>query len=305
MRTFAAGMILLLSLALRTWSCLAPANIQGVAFTDGEELNLNVIREMGTEGVDYVAEGENEQVAIRYRSHYDERATVYIGTYGLSYQEDIPLSCMGVILDPELVDDIYNPPSLSLFDFSQAVRTELEWLVAQGVLDLTQERINTITAALETAQNGGVQYWTKQKSVLAYNSWYDYDSQVGAWRSSQGGAVDGVNGAKGCGVISPEYHEFTASLSATTPVVRTKPAFRAVQVQAVLQQDGSLVVTYARPTTASATGRIVSVDGRLVKGFTIPAGIHSYQISNLNMRRMSSGVYILKLPQTRPIKITN
>ncbi|MFP4165396.1 MAG: hypothetical protein ACLFVE_15595, partial [Chitinispirillaceae bacterium] len=58
---------------------------------------------------------------------------------------------------------------------------------------------------LKDVHNGGVQYWTMQNNVLAYNSWYDYDSRMGAWRGSVGEEVDGVNGAKGCGVINPEY----------------------------------------------------------------------------------------------------
>ncbi|MFW5785575.1 MAG: hypothetical protein ACOCW1_05265 [Chitinispirillaceae bacterium] len=304
MKTITAGMILLLSLALRVWSCLAPANIQGVAFTDGEEINLDIIQELGTEGVDFLVEGEKEQIAIRYQSHYDERATVYIGKYGLSYQENIPLSCMGVILNPDLIDDIYNPPPVTLFDFSQAVRTELEWLVSEGVLDLTQEKITTIASELQDVQNGGVQYWTMQNDVLAYNSWYDYDSRVGTWRGSVGGEVDGVNGAKGCGVINPEYIEFTASLEGTTSVAETNPAFRATQAKAALQQDGSLLVTSARPTTASATGRIVTVNGRLVKEFTIPAGVRTYRIRNPNLGRMGSAVYFLELPDSHPIRIT-
>ncbi|MFP4417074.1 MAG: hypothetical protein ACLFSB_07370 [Chitinispirillaceae bacterium] len=272
-------LIVLGAIVFRGWGCLAPANMQGVAFTNEESLDLELLRSLGTEGEHYVVDGEAPQEAVRYRSHYDERAMVYVGTYGLSYQEGLALQCMGVILDPSILEGLYQPPSVEVFDFTAAVVTELQWLVEQGVIDLTDGLIDTIDSALTQASNGGIQYWTLQTDVLGYNSWYRYNEQSGVW-STKGEDVDAVRGVNGgCGVISPEFQNLEALLSSPStvaPVIRL--AGRHEQVS-VWHSASSPVLHLANPSQRPLSVKVVSINGKAVARFTIPAGAREYKMS--------------------------
>jgi hypothetical protein len=200
---------LVCAVTIRSWACLGPSNIEGVAFTADEVLNIEIIRTAGTENVNYYIDGESEPVGIRYMSHYDSRAMVFIGNYGLSYQNDIPLNCMGIILPLPDTGDHYVTVEKTEFDFAAAVITELRWLAANEVLSLTEAMIARIDSSLAKTSNGGSQYWTHTNTVLAYNSWYTYDTTEHKWAGADLGVdgvrgVSGVNGVWGCSAINPD-----------------------------------------------------------------------------------------------------
>jgi hypothetical protein len=206
-------------------ACTSPGNIEGVAFTDGEVLNLEKLEAIGTENVNYYKDGAVPHVAIRYAGHYDPRTTVYIGNYGLSYQQDVYMNCMGVVYPID--GDAYEPIDVSVFDFAEAVRVELAWLSDIGVIDLTAETIEKIDSALDASSNGGVQYWTHAETVMGYNSWYEYDDAAGVWGGGDGvyggvNSVRGVDAVKGCSVVQPESGLPPEPLG-TTGVIQRQP----------------------------------------------------------------------------------
>jgi hypothetical protein len=197
MRMRIAGFVII-SVILSAWCCVSPTNLEGVAFTAAEMLNIENLTKLGTENINYFKDGNDTAVGIRYISHYDSRAMVFVGTYGMSYQQNMPLNCMGVIFP---IDSARQKIDTIMFDFAAAVKTELEWLIAQKIVALSAETMFKIDSALSKASNGGVQYWTHAGTVLGYNSWYSYDTLMGNWGGTDG--VRGVNGVYGCSVISP------------------------------------------------------------------------------------------------------
>lgn len=299
MRTiFCACLVLLSSVVFRGWGCLAPSNLQGVAFTNEERVNIELLQSMGIEGESYLVDGKAPEVAVRYRSHYDERAMVYVGTYGLSYQEDVPLTCMGVVLDPSILQDLYQPPSVEVFDFTQAVVTEINWLVEQGILELSEETVQKIAAALGQASNGGVQYWTLQEDVLAYNSWYSYDDQNGVWGSKGARGVEGVdavNGA-GCAAISPQFETVSAPLAGASPVAPDDRGMNAERLTISPTVNGEAVFHLSRPSHKPLFARMVSLNGKVVAQFTIPAGVSRYSMDKSRLAGLGTAPCLLELP---------
>jgi hypothetical protein len=207
MRNFLRICMLFLALSGPTLPCISPANIEGVAFTAGESLDLGRLTALGIEGVNYSVDGKAPGVGIRYISHYDPQAMVYIGTYGMSYQNNLPLQCMGVVVP---VDSPYQHFDTTQFHFSRAVRRELEWLAGMQVIAISADTIRRIDSILSGGSNGGIQYWTHAGTALGYNSWYEYDTLHSSWGGGSG--VNGVDGLKtvrgvydvtGCSLVKP------------------------------------------------------------------------------------------------------
>ena len=62
-------------------ACISPVNIQGIAFTNGEDVHFQLIEGYGEEGANYLKDTEELRIAYRFRSRYDARAMVYVGNY--------------------------------------------------------------------------------------------------------------------------------------------------------------------------------------------------------------------------------
>lgn len=249
-------------------ACPSPGNIEGVAFTDGEILNPEKLEEIGTENVSYYKDGDAPHVAIRYAGHYDPRTTVYIGNYGLSYQQDVYMNCMGIVYPVD--GDAYEPIDVSVFDFAEAVRVELVWLSDIGVIRLTPEMIEAIDSALGASSNGGVQYWTHAESVMGYNSWYEYDEVSGVWGGGDGvyggvNSVRGVDGVKGCSVVQPESGLPPEQLG-PTGVSRRVPGTHSESGRGALSAGLSQRV---RGNTGKA---VFDVRGRSIRRRNLPSG---------------------------------
>jgi hypothetical protein len=174
-------------------ACPGPSNIEGVTFTNGETLNLEVLTALGEEGVHYLLDNNNGHQSVRYVSSYNAEALVYIGNYGLSYMAGMALPCMGIILPPREGSDSYTRIEREQFDFAAALCHELRWLQRTGVVGMDSPTIAAIDSTLTALGNGGLNYWTHARTVLGYNSWYTYDTVSGTW----GGTGEGVDGVKG------------------------------------------------------------------------------------------------------------
>ena len=204
------------------WCCPSPTNIEGVAFTSGEILNLNKLESLGSQNVHYFKDSTAEAIAIRYVSHYSNDAMVFIGNYGLSYQQDIKLNCMGVILDLSKLPGEYAEIDKESFNFAEAVTVELLWMKQNGIISVSDGFIQEVVDSLGKGPNGGAQYWTIQKSVLGYNSWYTKDAQSGVWGTNGVNGVYGVDGVKavrginGCSVIAADFELPPQQLGSTS-----------------------------------------------------------------------------------------
>lgn len=218
------------------WCCVSPSNIEGVAFTSQENINLTKLTSMGTNGVHFLRDSSEAGIAVRYRSHYSDDAMVFVGSYGLAYQKAVNLNCMGIIADTEKFGS--GVSSKTAFDFALAVKIELAWMSGQGIISIDNKTIADIFDSLDKASNGGVQYWTLQKDVLGYNSWYIKDTLSGAWSTNGVNAVRSVKAAS-CAGVNPEYKAFAQSI-AVVPVKKT-------------QSQSATIFSITRNTAASLT----------------------------------------------------
>ena len=280
--------------AVSSWACLSPGNIVGVAFTAGETLDIAVITGMGTEGVNYFIDGDSVSTGIRYMSHYDPKAMVFVGHYGMSYQQNLPLSCMGVILPLPDTADEYAPIDKASFDFAAAVTAEIRWLVENGVVTLSEKTVHSIDSALSNADNGGSQYWTHAHSVLGYNSWYDHDSVEGTWASGGGGGVNGVSGVdgvkevresqslSGCSVISPDVAVPPSGLNTTAVSFRQRAGCGNAQHFRIHHAGNSaLTVRFSSPVRDGQKLSIFNCRGEVLSATKLHAGLKSITIEGL------------------------
>ncbi len=280
--------LVLFMCAFRTWACLGPANIEGVALTSGETLNLQKLMQMGIEDVNYFRDGDASAAGIRYMSHYDSRAMVFVGTYGMSFQQNMQMACMGVILPQADSTSVYSPIEKATFDFAAAVKTEIEWLAYNGVVNVAAASIAQIDSALSKAENGGMQYWTHAHSTLAYNSWYTYDSSSGTWRGNGADGVNGVQGVKGtdelagCSIIKPGVGVPPAGLGTTAITTNRNAVINRIQPLSVRHTgDGGLIVFL--PQTARAGEQLFVIDcrGAVARKKELQAGSVSLYIGGL------------------------
>jgi hypothetical protein len=241
---------------------------------------------LGTANVNYFKDGNDTAVGLRYISHYDSRAMVFVGTYGMSYQQDMPLKCMGVIFP---IDSALQKIDKNMFDFAAAVKMELEWLGAQKVIMLSAETITTIDSALSKASNGGVQYWTHAGTALGYNSWYSYDTLKGNWGGVDG--VRGVNGVYGCSVISPGTGLPPQQLGGTwNQVPWSNAAKKAGLGISILQTDrGGIVISFSQPVCQTAQLTVFNCRGIAVRSMRVPGNAQSLFIAPNT--RLARGFY--------------
>jgi hypothetical protein len=191
-RTFASQLALALSMGALAcggvYACVNPADrwAAGVVWNNGEATNFAAIEALGAPGVNFTKEKSGDSAVYSFRSHYaPQKAMVMLGRFSISYQTGTMLPRLAVILDTTM-----NPDS---FDFAAAVRVELDWLSdpALGAAPMAMAQRQLVQDSLRAWKHGDGQYWTKQRRVLAYNSWFSGDSVGGVW---------GVNGVRGCGL---------------------------------------------------------------------------------------------------------
>jgi hypothetical protein len=288
MRKVALTILMISTYAFQAWACLGPANIEGVALTSGETLNLQKLMLLGTENVNYFKDGDASAAGIRYMSHYDSRAMVFIGTYGMSYQQNMQMVCLGVILPLADSASVYSPIEKTTFNFAAAVKTELEWLSYNGVVNLSAETIAKIDSALSKAYNGGEQYWTHAHSALAYNSWYTYDSSSGTWRGNGADGVNGVQGVKGtdelagCSIIKPGVGVPPAGLGTTAITTKKNTVNNRMHSLSVRHTgDGGLIVFLPQAARPGEQLLVIDCRGAVVRKKDLNAGSASLYIEGL------------------------
>ena len=279
------------------WCCMPPSNMEGVAFTSRESLDLTKFTTLGTDGIHFKRDSTEAGIAVRYRSHYSDNAMVFVGMYGLTYQQSLRLNCMGIIADT----DRFGSGSIDkkTFDFAQAVRIELTWMLEQGIVAIDKETIVAIFDSLNKSSNGGVQYWTLQKHVLGYNSWYEKDTETGVWGTDNINGVRSVKSAA-CSGINAEYKAFTRSLDQV--LIKNMPAQSVSTFHITRSTNTSLTIT---PWNNIDKVNIVDMSGKIcpVRTTATTSGI----MVSFNTQ-IVPGIYFLKLTrdasvQTVPVLI--
>ncbi len=285
----AVGMLLsgILCLLSPVSACLGPSNVEGVAFTDGEILNLESLSSLGTEGVNYKKVlSDNGGTTITYPSHYDSKVMAFVGNVGTSYQQGMMMNCFGIIypLSEEMMNS-HESVSKEVFHFAAGVKSELEWLVEHNIVTIEYIVIDSIFESLDKASNGGMQYWTLQKKSLGYNSWYTYDTLNQVWDSDGVNGVKGVytvRGVNGCtGLQIPAFETFL-------PVsVKEKVFFSRDRVTISLSVSGKTITLKAdQPLDIS----VVSINGSIVKKISTSDNV----THRVELNHVSPGTYLIR-----------
>ncbi len=279
-------------------ACMAPFNIEGVAFTNGEEVDFSRIEDYGEEGVNYVKQVDSSRVSYLYKSRYDSNTMVYIGNYSLSYASECNANCMGVIADTGTVPAFpEEEPDTAYFDFVRAVVMELKWLSENGIVNLSRSEIETIESGLYKERNGGMQYWTCKDTPLAYNAWYEKGEEQGVWGDAEGVKTFGVEGGSGisnCSVIDPGEGTPKEALSvqATRVINTVNQSTPYCMIKSVSFQKGEVQLGFSR--TPETQGRIAMYN---IKGEEIAETIINADTRRVSLgldRVNSSGIYIIR-----------
>jgi hypothetical protein len=214
---------------------------------------------------------------------------IFIGNYGLSFQQSIKLNCMGVILDQSKYTDIHKTIDKNIFNFAEAIKTELIWLKQNGVLSLTDNHILTIFDSLSKTPNGGVQYWTKQNKVLGYNSWYTMDTQSGVWSTNDADGVNAVRESNGCSAVSADF-ELPSEQLGTTSVkftkVKSSNSFKISEIS-----NTKLQIQFKNAIESRADLSLINVSGKVFAAISAQKGAVNATVSLSGIQ--SSGLYYL------------
>jgi hypothetical protein len=292
MRSKGIGLIVsgLMCMGSHVTACLGPTNIDGVAFTKNESFNYELLSCLGKDGINYkVALTDKGGKTVSYSSHYDPKAMVFFGNVGMSFQQDIMVNCLGVILplSEEMLSN-RTPVTKEMFDYAKAVKFELKWLTHQKILAMDTTLIDSISEALEKTTNGGMQYWTLQKTTLAYNSWYNYDKQSEVWGVSGADGVKGVNsvrGINGCaGVQIPTVENFTP-----VPVKETLSS-PSQQSKTFLSVSDKTIHINGIQSNQTVNIQVVSITGRVMQTFTVNGNTNQ----KFEMCNLVPGAYLIK-----------
>jgi hypothetical protein len=259
-------------------ACIPPDNIEGVAFTSGEKLNLQNLIKLGAEKANYFKDGEDPNIVIRYKSHYDPRAMVFVGNIACGFHRgDVRMNCLGVVLP--LADTAHQriiATDKSVFNFAAAVKTELKWLVSNDIIVIERKAITRIDSALCSSGNGGVQYWTHASSVLGYHAWYIYDSVACAWSLTRGTARGG------CAVVQPTIGLPPNDLETGVSTLKTAAFPKNIQPLWVRRLgNGVWIVFFPQKPRTDALLTVTDLRGALVYTKHIPADVLSLYINGL------------------------
>lgn len=195
--------------------------------------------------------------AIRYRSHYDPEAMVYLNFTVVNFKRSQVFATMKLMTNPDIKYVIG-------FDYAKAVTTELRWLINQKIL--TSVTDSTVSRIEEAFNNDMGQFWTLQDTLLDYNALYllTIDS-TGKWDWGNRIAVQ----RNGCG----EKVQFVLpadSLKYETTSVKNRPVNSAERNFAVRITGNRLSIDFYRNLLSPAHIEIIDLNGRLLHRITVP-----------------------------------
>jgi hypothetical protein len=180
---------------------------------------------------------------------------------------------------PEEMMSSHSPISKEMFDFTAAVKAELEWLSAHKIIAIDNAAISTIAESLKSANNGGMQYWTFQKRALAYNSWYTYDTLHGTWSGVDLdiNSVKSVRGINGCsGIQIPAFE----TLQPVAVNKRVQQSENGKEIQ--FSVSGQTLKIQGLQSNQYTHMKVVSITGKVVKSFFVKGNAdHQIELGNV------------------------
>ncbi|MBN1576897.1 MAG: hypothetical protein JW913_10110 [Chitinispirillaceae bacterium] len=148
-------------------ACMGPENVFGIKLNNGESIDVEVIENLGEEGVNYNKNEQDGIVTYSFRSHYNPSIMVKVAAH------TDPAVLSGML--SFTVDTSVIP--MAGFPFGACARAELDWLATAGILDVERIRRERIEQAF---QNEAQQqyplasyFWMKQDSLLPNNAIFE------------------------------------------------------------------------------------------------------------------------------------
>ncbi|MFH1760885.1 MAG: T9SS type A sorting domain-containing protein [bacterium] len=270
-----------------SFACINPSDqwAAGIVWNNNEQVDLSIIDSIGEAGVNFLKQEDSVTGLVKYiyRSHYHSDAMVYLGYFPISYQGMLNIPRLAVVLDTN--------EDNSSFDFGKSVREELNWLAdTSGIVNMTRLERQIAEDSLNAAGRGDAQYWSFQKKVLYYNTWFIRDTVNGVW------SLEAMDGVRGCG-LDVAFQLPPKELDAPVSI---KPAFiHNLQFQRLMIYPNpftSMVKIQLPQNNSHGILNIFDLKGKLLRSMTVSKSVPAYwNGADLNGNMLANGWYIVKL----------
>ncbi len=204
--------------------------------------------------------------AIRYRSHYDPEAMVYLNFTVVNFEKSQSFATIKIMTNPDI-------KYVNGFDYAKAVKTELQWLTNQkiltGVTDLTVSRIE------EAINKEMGQFWTLQDTLLPYNAFFTLNiDTAGKWNWGNIAVA-----RKGCGeqiqfVLPSDSLKFGTTSGKKNTFSSSERSFE------VRITGKRLFIDLYRSLLSPAQVEIIDLNGRLLHRASLPVNQNSFVIQS-------------------------
>jgi hypothetical protein len=169
LRTALMGLLIIGQTAV--YACLGPENVFGIRFNNGESIDVSVIENLGKEGINYYKNEENSLLKHSFRSHYNSSimAEIVTPTDSADYSGEIIFT----------IDTSAVP--IRDFPFGACIRSELDWLVSAGILEMDRfirERIESSFNAVTDTINPARYFWTLQDTIIPNYGIIDHNGDI-------------------------------------------------------------------------------------------------------------------------------
>lgn len=217
---------------------------------------------------------------ITYRSHYSpDKAMVkleFVATEG-SLNQKFP--CLRIVTDPQTV---FDQP----FNYSEAVLTELKWLLNKKIINgITENQMSRIKELMSKSQG---QYWTLQDTLMAYNSFFQYiKDSTGNWGWSTTAMAARKNGCSS--EIEYKLPPDTLGDERILGVKKHVNNILTAKFSANLK-DRKCTITFDKNTKEDGFIEVMDLQGRSLEKIRIPR--HTIK-STFRLSKVSGGMYNL------------
>ena len=275
-------------------ACIDPMDAWsvGVVFSDGETFDLKQIEQAAPDAESYLkvcseAEGAvTSDCMYKFRSAYAPTVMASVGIFDGPFQQTS--DAFRVLL---IFDTTGTQPSDE--EKAAALEAELNRLIGIGVVALGEDYVQRITAALASLPG---QYWTRQDSVLYFNSWFD-GTDANSVRGVYG-VDDKVITANGCG--SGVTYELPASELLSSGVRPAGAARTAAPTgMKLVVKNGAVNVQLSSTTGSGLVLTLSDMAGRRIAALPVAknAGMMSLPLRGAHGPLFAAGCYLVSLSE--------
>lgn len=272
-------------------ACMGPTNIQGVALNSGEEINFNRIEELGTDGIAYLKDVEGKKVTYRYKSNHPN-VMVFLTSDSSGFAGYDLLNSLGIKVDSTLYRQLEAGNFGSdIFSFTEQLHEELKRMKELKIITFPDAKIDEFIEALTPVMNGGAQYWTTQKEVTDFNSWFNKD----------GTPSEPIDGVAKAGPSNEPGDGCGSSLSYDLPFgqLGSGPTSISAQSGTVMKQSfttsktaSGFSLNLSSAVQNSGELKLFTTSGRQLMHQSISAGTSEVSVS---LPETARGIYLMKL----------